>query len=61
MQVHVNGNCIGCGLCASTCPDEFFLTDGGTSAAISPEVGSDRADQAQAAADACPVSAIEGR
>lgn len=39
MQVHVNGNCIGCGLCASTCPDEFFLTDGGTAAAVSPEVG----------------------
>ena len=34
MQVHVNGNCIGCGLCASTCPDEFFLTDGGTAAAV---------------------------
>lgn len=61
MQVHVNGNCIGCGLCASTCPDEFFLTDGGTAAAVSPEVSSDLADQVQAAADACPVSAIEVR
>ena len=48
MQVHVNGNCIGCGLCASTCPDEFFLTDGGTAAAFSPEVGPDLADQVQA-------------
>ena len=28
MEVHVNGNCIGCGLCASTCPDVFFITDG---------------------------------
>ena len=42
MQVHVNGSCIGCGLCV-------------------PEVGDDLADQVQAAADACPVSAIEVR
>ena len=61
MQVHVNGNCIGCGLCASTFPDEFFLTDGGTASAFSPEVGPDLADQVQAAADGCPVSAIEVR
>ena len=61
MQVHVNGNCIGWGLGASTCPDEFFLTDGGTAAAFSPEVGPDLADQVQAAADGCPVSAIEVR
>lgn len=61
MEVHVNGNCIGCGLCASTCPDVFFLTDGGTAAAFTPKVGADLADQVQAAADNCPVSAIEAR
>mgnify|MGYP002512647372 CR=1 FL=1 len=61
MQVHVNGSCIGCGLCASTCPNECFNTNGGTAAAYSPEVGPDLADQVQAAADSCPVSAIEVR
>ena len=61
MEVHVNGNCIGCGLCASTGPDVFFLTDGGTAAAFTPKVGADLADQVQAAADNCPVSAIEVR
>ena len=61
MQVHVNGECIGCGMCASVCPNEFFMTDGGTAAAFSPEVGDDLAGQVQAAADACPVSAIEVR
>lgn len=61
MEVHVNGSCIGCGLCVSTCPNEFFMTDGGTAAAFSPEVGSDLAGQIQAAADSCPVSAIEVR
>ena len=61
MQVHVNGSCIGCGMCASVCPNEFFMTDGGTAAAFSPEVGPDLAGQVQAAADACPVSSIEVR
>ena len=61
MQIHVNGKCIGCGLCASTCPDVFFITDGGTAAAFTPEVGHDLANQVGAAADNCPVSAIEVR
>ena len=61
MQVHVNGSCIGCGLCASTCPNEFFITDGGTAGVYSREVPPDLEEQVQAAADGCPVSAIEVR
>lgn len=61
MQIHVNGECIGCGLCASTCPNVFFITDGGTAAAFTPEVGPDLTDQVEAAASACPVDAIETR
>lgn len=61
MQVHVNGDCIGCGMCAAACPNEFFMSEGGTAAVFSPEVGPDLADQVQAAADGCPVSAIEVR
>ena len=33
MNAHVNSNCIGCGLCASVCPDVFMMTDEGTAAA----------------------------
>ena len=61
MQIHVNGACIGCGLCASTCSSVFFMTDGGTAAAFTPEVGPDLIDQVGAAADTCPVDAIETR
>ena len=61
MKVHVNSNCISCGLCVSTCPNVFLITDGGTAAAFTPKVGADLADQVQAAADNCPVSAIEVR
>ena len=30
MKFHVNADCIGCGLCVSTCPEVFTMTDGGT-------------------------------
>ena len=33
MKFHVNADCIGCGLCVSTCPEVFTMTDGGTAAA----------------------------
>lgn len=59
MKMHVNESCIGCGLCASTCPEVFSLTDAGVAAAIPGPV--EPADEA-AALDAqqnCPVEAIE--
>ena len=59
MKVHVNASCIGCGLCASTCPNVFLITDGGTAGVYSEEVPPELEDLVQAAADACPVSAIE--
>ena len=33
MKFHVNADCIGCGLCVSTCPEVFTMTDGGTDGA----------------------------
>ena len=54
MNVHVNENCIGCGLCTTMCPDVFTMTDEGVAAArdeIFPA--------AQEAAESCPVDAIQ--
>lgn len=28
MKFHVNADCIGCGLCVSTCPEVFTMTAG---------------------------------
>ena len=33
MNVHVNGNCIGCGLCVNMCGAVFLMTEEGVAAA----------------------------
>lgn len=58
MNAHVNGNCIGCGLCASVCPDVFTLTDEGVAAARD-EIDPGQEGMVREAADGCPVDAIE--
>lgn len=58
MTVHVNENCIGCGLCASMSPDVFVMTGEGVAAARD-EVFPEQEDQAREAAESCPVAAIE--
>ena len=58
MNVHVNGNCIGCGLCVNMCGAVFLMTEEGVAAAkdtISPE----QEGFVQEAAESCPVNAIE--
>ena len=58
MNAHVNGNCIGCGLCPNLCPLVFTMTGEGVAAArdsIPPEAEG----MAREAAESCPVSAIE--
>ena len=47
--------CIGCSLCANTCPEVFHMEDGLAAGGPVPE-GMETA--AQQAADACPVSVI---
>jgi len=47
--------CLGCGACASLCPDVFKMNEAGKAEAISQE----NIDCAKNAAESCPVQAIE--
>ena len=57
MKVNVNEDCIGCGLCESMCPQVFQIGADNVSEAISTDEVF--RDQAEEAAMACPVNAIE--
>ena len=59
MKYFVNDGCIGCGLCAGTCPDVFSISDDGVAVAIETEVPEEAQNSAAEAKDNCPVSAIE--
>ena len=56
MNATVNENCIGCGLCAGTCPEVFHMGDDGLALRDAAAVG--QLEAAQEARDGCPVSAI---
>ena len=56
MNAIVNDTCIGCGLCAGTCPLVFSMGDDGL--AHGGEVPANQESAAQEARDGCPVSAI---
>ena len=50
--------CIGCGLCAETCPEVFELKDDKAIARME-EVPEDLVESCREAAEECPVEAIQ--
>jgi len=50
--------CIGCGLCAETCPDVFEMKDDKATAKMD-EVPDNLTDACREAAEECPVEAIQ--
>ena len=50
--------CIGCGLCAETCPEVFEMNDDKARAKVD-EVPEDLAESCREAAESCPVEAIQ--
>jgi len=51
--------CEGHGMCASVAPEIFELTDDGELRILDTEVSADHVTPARAAADACPVRALQ--
>jgi len=52
------GLCIGCGLCADTCPEVFSMMDDGFAHPIADPVPHEEYDCVREAAEICPVEAI---
>ena len=50
--------CIGCGLCAETCPEVFEMVDDKARAKVD-DVPDEFADTCREAAEDCPVEAIQ--
>ncbi|HKL99357.1 MAG TPA: ferredoxin [Mobilitalea sp.] len=50
--------CIGCGLCADTCPEVFRMDDDGLAEVYTDPVPASSEDSATEAADGCPVGVI---
>lgn len=57
MKVTIESGCIGCGLCAGTCPEVFDMGAGGLAEVIA-EPTEENIDCVKEAAESCPVSVI---
>lgn len=51
-------NCIACGLCESTCPEVFRMSDDGPAEVYTDPVPEEVKETAEEAKDACPVEVI---
>lgn len=60
MRVRVDQEtCIGCGMCASICPEVYEMEMSGKAHAIEGDVPVELEDSAADGRDSCPVEAIE--
>lgn len=59
MKFFVNHDCIGCGLCAASCPEVFKMNDEDVAVADKSDIDPQLEAEALEAMDNCPVSAIE--
>ncbi len=58
MKVKINLGCIGCGMCASTCPEVFKMNEDNL-AEVFADVTVDIENSVRQARDNCPVQVIE--
>lgn len=59
MKAFINDDCIGCGLCANSCPDVFHMTEEGLAKAIEEDIKAHLETDVLDTVDNCPVGAIK--
>jgi len=55
---HDRENCIGCGACEGTCPDNWMMKDDSKASPKKTEISEEELESNQQAASGCPVNVI---